>query len=180
MRRALALVEPARSAALAPPPPVNYERECDNLRCGKRYIAHRLNSRFCSDACRVYSHQHKTRREPAAVQAPPAAVQAPGAAAQPLATRPGPGPDEPGSVVAAVEKELSDAGRAGTVPGQLARVLAMRLDNSRGESGAGLSSLAKHVEALMASALKGAPTAPDALDELERRRQEKLAEANAS
>lgn len=156
---------------------MNYERECDNLRCGKRYIAHRLNSRFCSDACRVYSHQHKTRREPTA------AVQLPDGAGRPAAPAPAePARSEPvpGSVVAAVEKELADAGRSGTVPGQLARVLAMRLDNSRGESGAGLSSLAKHLEALMASALKGAPAAPDLLDELERRRQDKLTEAAAN
>ena len=153
---------------------MNFERECDDLKCGRRYIAHRANSRFCSDRCRVNSHQRGTRRGPVApLTDQQAAVAAPNAPPE----RPGPPPEEPGDVTSAVEKALADARRSGTVSGQLARVLAMRLDNGRGESGAGLSSLAKHLETLMDKALAGAPAAPDELDELEQRRLAKLAEA---
>jgi hypothetical protein len=126
------------------------DRDCDQ--CGRVYVAQRSTSKFCSLACRNAS---KSRPSAAALAVPP--------------------PPVADGVAAVVEADLERAGRLATVAGQASLVLARRLDNGVRETGPALASLAKQLEATLASAMKGATAAPDGIDELRDRRDRKFA-----
>jgi len=84
---------------------------------------------------------------------------------------------EPIGVVAAVAAELSAAGRLNTSLGQQALKLAVRLETSKTDTGAGLASLSKELRALMVQALAGVTQVDDPVDEIAKRRDEKLKRA---
>lgn len=77
------------------------------------------------------------------------------------------------STEAATIVALSAAGKMGTPQGQAALVLARRIDVSHKDTGAGLASMVKRLDELLASLLAGADVEDDPLDELEKRRREK-------
>jgi hypothetical protein len=89
-----------------------------------------------------------------------------------------PPPDAANSTLAdVVRRDLEQAGRLETVPGQLAVALAMRLVSS-GTTASSLATLSKELRALMAEALAGTkPRDADALDEFTQRLQQKAASA---
>jgi len=75
-------------------------------------------------------------------------------------------------LMAAVRRELDEAGRLESALGQAALELARNV-GSPVNSGASVASLVKQLRETMADALKGAATADDALDELRKRRDRK-------
>ena len=77
-------------------------------------------------------------------------------------------------VEAAVRGALQDAGRLSAPLGQVALVLARRLDAPGGESGSGLASVARQLAVMLAAATADAPPADDLLTELRARRDWKL------
>jgi len=89
-----------------------------------------------------------------------------------------PGPERPASSLAdVVRRQLEQAGRLETIPGQLALELAQRLVSS-GTTASSLAQLSKELRALVAEALAGTkPREGDALDEFTQRLQQKAASA---
>lgn len=130
-------------------------RACDS--CGREYVAKRSSSRFCSDRCRKR------------------AQRAPGGSLTPAVALPVTGP--PVALVAAVRRELESADRLDTVLGQQALDLARRVEDSSGETGAGLASLSKELRTVMTAAMAGVETAASPLDELRARRDRKRAKS---
>lgn len=122
------------------------DRRCNQ--CDRPYQARRSTSKYCTEKCR---NDAKTK---------PAATTLRVAAAGPVG----------GRVAEMVERELAKVQRVETVAGQAALVLARRLDTGYLDTGSGLTALAKQLESTMATALAGAPKAPDFIDELEQRR----------
>jgi hypothetical protein len=116
------------------------------------YEAKRAASRFCSDRCRVRNHQNGGKPRPATVELP--AVT--------------------GGVVSETTATLEGAGRLQTPLGQLAVLLASRID-SDGEHGSGLAALSKELRATMLEALDGVELRVDTLDELRVRRDSRAA-----
>ena len=88
------------------------------------------------------------------------------------------GPDRPASSLAdVVRRQLEQADRLETIPGQLALELAQRLVSS-GTTASSLAQLSKELRALVAEALEGTkPREGDALDEFTQRLQQKAASA---
>lgn len=130
------------------------ERPCDV--CGTAYEAKRKTSRYCSTRCR-------TR-----------ASRAGGVKVVDLPTVPPESPPGLGSVAAATLAALEMAERANTPMGQASLALARRLDEPGADTGSAMAAVAKQLEAMLASATKGAASAssPDQLrDELAARRQ---------
>lgn len=78
------------------------------------------------------------------------------------------------STEAATMLELADAGRLGTPLGQAALVLARRIDRSHLDTGAGVASLAKQLQATLAAATADAEVEDDPVDEVRARRDAKL------
>ncbi len=77
-------------------------------------------------------------------------------------------------VEAAVRGALQDAGRLSAPLGQVALVLARRLDAPGGESGSGLASVARQLAVTLAAVTSDVPRANDLLDDLRIRRDRKL------
>jgi hypothetical protein len=134
-------------------------RTCDI--CGCEYEAKRKDSRACSATCRK-------RKGRGAGPAPVPAAATSAAAGEPA---------KPISLVEATRLELTAAGKADTVLGQLALSLAGRLSGSV----TGIAALSKEFRAVKAEALgevPGANPAPgtgDTVDELRARRNAKRA-----
>lgn len=76
----------------------------------------------------------------------------------------------PGSVAAAVLTELVAAGKHNSAVGRTCLVLAARLDSGEAETGAGLSSLARQMQAALEMTLSQQAPAKSAFDELLERR----------
>lgn len=140
--------------------------------CGEDFIAKRKTARYCSTPCRVRAHRTKPAPLPKVVQIATAKKQAQGKG------RGKSPPDEdqpdPTSVEAAVLAELTKGGCIGTVMGQATLVLARRLDHPTLDTGSAVSSLVKQLSATLDAALAGATSVEDPVDELRRRRDEKL------
>ena len=83
-------------------------------------------------------------------------------------------PSGPGAVEQATGEALRAVGRLGTPLGQVALVLARRLDAPGGESGSGLASVAKQLTATLVAATADVRPADDLLDDLRLRRDRKL------
>lgn len=121
--------------------------------CKDSFEARHPKARYCSDRCR------KNKGKAEVVELPAATADEPG---------PKRGPVETATVA-----ELTEAGRLESALGQTCIVLARRLDNSIMDTGSAVSSMAARLEAMLATATKGAgkKTAPNALrDELAERR----------
>lgn len=129
-------------------------RSCDH--CGEPYEAKNSKSRYCGQQCRQRAHRaglsHPKGVRPAVVEVA----------------------DE--STRAVVVAELERLGLTSTVEGRAALVLAARLDSPARETGAGLSSVARQLSALM-NGLRGqvGVEEPDRIDELEAARVRRLA-----
>ena len=78
-----------------------------------------------------------------------------------------------GSVAAATLLQLQEASRLHTPLGQAALALASRLDISQTDTGAGVASLAKQLEATLAAATADAEVVDDPIDELKAARERK-------
>lgn len=130
--------------------------------CGKDFEAKRSTAQFCSAAC-----QKRESRRKAATTPPPAS--------QPATTRAA-GFDEPDeddeSIAAATIEALREAGRERTPRGRLAIKAARIIDASYAVQG--MAALMKDWDRALDAALAGAQVATDEVDEVERKRQEKL------
>lgn len=149
------------------------ERPCDC--CGETYEAKTVRSRYCSDRCKRRYHRG-ARPAAGTTKAEPKK----GRGRKPAADTPADEPDRSGvgSTTAAVLLELQEAKRLHTPLGQAALVLAHRLDASHKDTGAGVASLAKQLHATLAAATADAEVDADEVDELRRRREEKLRAAS--
>jgi hypothetical protein len=130
------------------------ERNCDS--CGAPYFARSPLSRYCSPRCAKRAQRtglSRSAAEPAVVAAVPSGA---------------------GAVEAAVQGTLEAAGRLSAPLGQVALVLARRLDAPSGESGSGLASVAKQLAVTLAAVGSDVRPADDLLDDLRIRRDRKL------
>jgi len=139
------------------------QRPCDV--CGDPYEAKRATSKFCSAKCRVAKARGAvtTHHEGPALEVSPVS-------SLPAAEDEGPGP-----VTVAVLAELTKAERAETSLGQAALALARRVDIGR-DTGAGLASLVKQLEATTNSATADVKSASTPLDQA----RDQLAERRAA
>jgi hypothetical protein len=82
-----------------------------------------------------------------------------------------------GSLIAVTSQELADAGRLESPAGRAALILAARIDVSvfSADTGSSVASLVRQFHASLAEALKDAGEASDPVDELQARRERKLA-----
>ena len=133
-------------------------RPCDV--CGVSYEAKRPNSRFCSGTCRkrfsrgVVTLPEVTGSENLTVtegDVPPVATLVPSA------------DSEAGPVESALLAELAEVERSTTALGQAALALARRVDIGR-DTGAGLASLVKQLEATTKAATANVKSAASPLD----------------
>lgn len=129
-------------------------RTCDV--CGEPFVAVRENARFCGATCRK-----RHSRNPAAA--------APVAAVAPLAV------GEVASIEEATRAQLDAVDRAGSPLGQIALLLARRLDENRRESGMGVAAVVREHSRVLAEAVRGAAVAADPVDQLRERRDRKRA-----
>ena len=129
-------------------------RNCDS--CGAPYFTRSPLSRYCSPRCAKRAQRTGLSRsvpKPAVVAVVPSGA---------------------GAVEAAVRGALEAAGRLSAPAGQVALVLARRLDAPGGESGSGLASVARQLAVTLAAATSDVPPAVDLLDDLRIRRDRKL------
>lgn len=138
------------------------ERTC--ACCGEGFEGKTVLAKYCSERCK--RRYHRGARPDADEQKPKARPK--------KKAEQGSSDDGVGSTAAAVLMQLSEAGRLHLPLAQAALVLAHRLDASHKDTGAGVASLAKQLEQTLDAALAGAEVEDDAVDELDRRRQEKL------
>ena len=136
--------------------------------CGETFQAKRRTARFCSSNCRVRAH----------AQVVP--LKKPGSAKN-KTTKAKTGETDvevaqllAGNVEAAAIKQLQEAGRLDSVLGQAALVLARRLDRVTVDTGSAVAGVVKQLEATLEAATAGANVAEDPVDELRRRRDQKL------
>ncbi len=130
------------------------ERPCDS--CRTRYTPKSPLSRYCGSRCAKRAQRtglSRSAAEPAVVAVVPSGA---------------------GAVEAAVRGALEAAGRLSTPLGEVALVLARRLDAPGGESGSGLASVAKQLAVTLAAATADIRPADDLLNELRARRDRKL------
>ena len=130
------------------------ERPCDS--CRTLYTAKSPLSRYCGSRCAKRAQRTGLSRsvpEPAVVAVVPSGA---------------------GAVEAAVRGALEAAGRLSAPLGQVALVLARRLDAPNGESGAGLASLARQLTMTVAAVTADVRPADDLVDDLRARRDRKL------
>jgi len=137
------------------------ERPCDI--CGDTYEAKRPASKYCSGTCRK-------RASRGVVKAPDLTKGDWGLIALPVSAR----EIEQGPVESALLAELKTAERDNTTLGQAALTLARRVDIGR-DTGAGLASLVKQLEATKTSATADVKSAASPLD----RAKDQLAERRA-
>lgn len=136
-------------------------RACDA--CGAIYQPARVTSKFCGDRCRKRAQRarlSKFDRQPRDdVSALPSTVR------------------KPGPVTVAVLAELVAANRHDSALGQQCLYLAGRIDHGLAESGSALAALNRELRATRSEALAAVAGPGDALDEMARKREERLARA---
>jgi hypothetical protein len=150
----VSLAHPSRSWTGPPAERTEMERPCDS--CRTRYTAKSPLSRYCGSRCAKRAQRTGLSRsavEPAVVAAVPSGA---------------------GAVEAAVRGALEAAGRLSAPLGEVALVLARRLDAPGGESGSGLASVAKQLAVTLAAVGSDVRPADDLLDDLRIRRDRKL------
>lgn len=131
-------------------------RNCDV--CRKPFEAKRPQARFCGATCRKRNSRGAGPTAPMPKSAPVVPVPAEAAGA---------------GLIATVVNELTAADRLNTAVGQCALRLAVRMETSTVDTGAGLAAMSKELRAVMAQALAGAQEAEDPIDELRARRDRK-------
>lgn len=140
------------------------ERNCEA--CGGSFESKRRDTRFCSSKCRLRAHrgggtQVVELKAPAKKGRKEAAVQADG-------------PSGPGEVEQATITQLEEAGRLDSPRGKAALVLARRLDAVTFDTGSAVAAVVRQWDATLEAAVAGAHMAADPVDEVRRRRDEKL------
>lgn len=138
--------------------------------CSNEFEAAKPNARFCGATCR----KRASRSKPATPQ-PSATTTAPAV----TVPRPPADPGTPQSLYEAVKAKLAEVERLDTIAGAHALELANRIVNAPGMN-TGVAALSKQLQAVLAEALVDTSTVADPMDELEKRRAEKLARAAAS
>lgn len=133
--------------------------------CGGSFEAKRSTAKFCSSNCRVRSHrgggQVVELKPPAKKghrESPPPADEL----------------DGPGEMERAIVAELEEAGRRETGLGTAAVLLARRLDARTMDTGSAVAAVVRQLQTTMEAAVAGAHMAADPVDEVRRRRDEKL------
>jgi hypothetical protein len=119
-------------------------RKCGS--CGKSIESMGSRARYCSATCRVRAHKGKVAELPR-----PASL--------------GDVQQRSSGLAAAVERELSAAGRLETVLGQQALLLAQRIGAPM-DTGSSVASLSRELREVMAKALESAARVADPMDEL--------------
>ena len=117
--------------------------------CGQPFEAKRSTAKYCGATCR----QRARRMPDAAKEAAPQS-----------------------SLADVTERELTNANRLDTVPGQQAMALARRLANPAGETGSAVAALSRELSRLLASMQTGKESV-DEVEEARRKRDEKRARA---
>ena len=141
--------------------------------CGRDFQAKRSHAKTCSEVCRGRMNTRKRRLAAQGVTGDRKPASAPGREQE--------GQVEPISdgVLQMVTETLQQAGRYDTPHGQIAAVLASRLDSPGLETGSGITALSRELERILEKALAGTHTETDELDELEKRRRAKAARAGS-
>lgn len=137
---------------------------CAESGCGKLFEAKRRGATFCSVKCR----QAASRRDREARSEGQIAAISPISPPESPENR----PDSP--LVAALRRELDEAGVADTADGMVAIRLAEKLSQP-GDTGSAMASLARQLSAAKAEALASGTKKADSLDELAARRLNKAA-----
>ena len=132
-------------------------RKCEI--CRKPFEAKRPQARFCGDTCRKRNQRGagptpKMPSKPAATAAVP--VEAAGV-----------------GLISSVVNELTEAGRLNTALGQSALKIAVRMETSTTDTGAGLAAMSRELRAVLAQALADTEVEADPIDELRARRDRK-------
>lgn len=148
--------------------------------CGEVFEAKRDTARYCSTRCRVRAHRKRKTEMPESVKQATASAVVGRLMDDDETPREAPAEgrvivdDVPMSVYQATQDELRKAGRVGTVAGQSALALAARIDNPTLDTGSALAGMVKQLGATLESALAGQVEEVDELEELRRRREERL------
>jgi hypothetical protein len=141
--------------------------------CGKSFEAQRRSARFASSTCRK-----RANRAPKPVGRSKPATRSPAPAAAAVLPADTSAPEEYESdFVALTRDELRQLGRLDTMLGQQVLIVARRM-SSGAETGSALATLSKEHSRLMA-ALGAGGKQVDPVDEVSRRREEKLARATS-
>lgn len=120
--------------------------------CGEPFTARTSKARFCGPTCR--SRAHRRAKAPAQPERPVSA---------------------PDGLVGQVRSALEAAGKLDTVTGQQALAVAVKM-LTPGESGSAVAALSRDLSRLMA-AVVGAGEEADVVDEVQRKRDEKITRA---
>lgn len=124
--------------------------------CGRGFEARRDSARFCGDTC-------KKRAQRAGTAAPSVGSEA---------------PSEDGPLAKITYDTLDEAGVLETVAGAQALLLARRMETGH-ETGAAIAALSKQLQTIVDSALASVKR-QDAMDEVTRKRDEKLRRARGA
>lgn len=135
------------------------KRKCEC--CGETYAPTRSDSRFCKPACRAKAHRRVEQAAKIVSLTPPAE---PGGAGAP----------QVGSTAAATIAHLEALGRLEHPLGIAAVQLARRLDAYHGDTASSLASAAGRLALLLDKLEVGAAAKADPIDEVKRKRQERL------
>lgn len=131
------------------------------VKCGKGFAAKRATAQYCSAPCRVAAHRKRDGADTPAPGGDVHLVSVPAGddlfALSDAAVDPG--------VVIALTDQLRAAGKLNTVVGQLAVILAKRLQESAGDTGAAVAALSRELDRLTAILLADVQAEPDAIDE---------------
>jgi hypothetical protein len=130
-------------------------RTCDV--CGDPFVAVRENARFCSARCRKRHSRNPDDVVPTVIRAAPLVE------------------GEVSSIEEATRAQLEAVDRARSPLGQIALLLARRLDENRRESGMGVAAVVREHSRVLADAVRGASAAADPVDQLRVRRDRKRA-----
>lgn len=134
-------------------------RACEH--CGVEFVPANGKARYCSTRCRQRAHAARK----AGVPVPPVARLT-------LATLP-----DDGTVTEGLRGVLAPLGLLADPRARTALVLAGRLDDGAGESGASLAAVARTLDVLLVALLTAHPEASrDPVDELEARRAARLSD----
>lgn len=125
--------------------------------CGEPFTARTSKARFCGPTCRSRAHRRAKSGEPARPTQPVQSASA------------------PDGLVGQVRSALEAAGKLDTVTGQQALAVAAKM-LAAGESGSAVAALSRDLSRLMA-AVVGAGEEADVVDEVQRKRDEKITRA---
>lgn len=137
--------------------------------CGEPFVGQRTTAKYCSKRCRVGASRARKRSDN-----PDLAPITP----LPMPVTPSAEPAEPHPLVAATERTLREAGVLDTVDGQRAMLLAERMANPR-EAGTAVATLSTRLHEAVEAALSSV-TRVDRMDEVTKRRDEKLRQARGA